>query len=70
MQTFHDACRAIVRNAGTPALNYAVGYARAGLDMSAPDEIRVQSLYILNNITHWRGDEAKAARNILKGAAK
>lgn len=69
MQTFHDACRAIMR-ATSPAVNYAVNYAQAGLRMSNPDEIRVQSLYILNNITHWRGDEAKAVRNILKGAAK
>lgn len=70
MQTFHDACRAVVRNADKPALNYAVGYARAGLDMTEAEEIRVQSLYILNNISGWRGDEAKAARAIFKGVAK
>lgn len=69
MKTFHDACRAVMRST-SPAVNYAVNYAQAGLRMIDEDEIRVQSLYILNNITHWRGDEAKAARAIFKGVAK
>lgn len=64
---FHCACQAIVESANVPALNYAVNYAKAGLKMVDSYEIKVQALYILNNMTHWRGSEAKEVREILKG---
>ncbi len=51
---------------GEKALNYAVGYAQAGLHLTTDEAIRVQILYILNNITHWRGDAAKLVRQDLK----
>lgn len=67
---FNEACRAIIANANERALNYAVGYARAGYAMLAgSDEARVQSLYILNNMSHWRGDTAKQVRAALKAEA-
>jgi len=47
------------------SLNYAVGYCRAGLTMSG-HELKVQTLYILNNITHWRHADAKLVRKVLK----
>jgi len=68
--TFNEACKAIIANSNAPAVNYAVGYARAGLSMTDPEAIRVQCLYILNNITHWRGPIAKEARAAFKEAAK
>lgn len=67
---FHAACREIVTCRTNPALNYAVGYAEAGLAMSDPHEAQVQCLYILNNITHWRGPIATAARDTFKRLAK
>lgn len=47
------------------ALNYAVNYAKFALSMSG-EELRVQCLYILSNISHWRHPKAKEVRRILK----
>lgn len=63
---FHDACRAVLLNRSLPALNYAIGYASAGLQLSDGESIRVQCLYILNNMTGWRGDIARETRETLK----
>jgi hypothetical protein len=67
---FHEACKTICRNRDKKALNYAVGYAKAGCFMNDPHEVYIQSLYILNNIQYWRGDEAKRIRKILKNVEK
>lgn len=48
------------------SLNYAVEYCRAGLFLSGK-ALKIQVLYILNNITHWRGKGNKEVRQILKG---
>lgn len=66
VEDFHDACRAVLVNRQLPALNYAVGYALAGLGMTDSESIRVQCLYILNNMTGWRGAIASEARGIFK----
>jgi hypothetical protein len=67
-----NALRAIVQNRDKKALNYAVNYAQCGLTMintgSPKKDIRVQLLYILNNITHWRGKEATIVRSVIKEA--
>lgn len=64
---FHDACRAVLTASKTSrALDYAVGYASAGLRLSDSESIRVQCLYILNNISHWRGPIASVARGHFK----
>lgn len=70
VEEFHAACQEIFHERATPALNYAVGYAKAGAWMTDPHEIRVQCLYILNNITHWRGETAKRCRETFKRLAK
>ena len=49
------------------SLNYAVNYCRAALSMTG-EELRVQCLYILNNISHWRHPDAKEVRRVLKSA--
>lgn len=67
---FHAACRDIIVCASNHAVNYAVSYARAGLQMTEWPEITVQCLYILNNITGWRGPIATTARNTFKRLAK
>lgn len=69
MLTMHEACAAILRNRQEKALNYAVEYARAGQDMTGPDA-RIQALYILNNMSRWRGPEAKLVRESLRAIAK
>ncbi len=67
LERFHSACADVLREAkSSKALNYAVGYASAGMNLSTEREVRVQCLYILNNITHWRGDTAKRARAVFK----
>jgi hypothetical protein len=67
LERFHSACTDVILGAkASKALNYAVGYARAGMNLSDAESIRVQCLYILNNITHWRGDTAKRARAVFK----
>lgn len=70
VEEFHSACQSILYERALPALNYAVGYALAGLSMTDPSEVQVQCLYILNNITHWRGETAKRCRETFKQLAK
>jgi len=62
------ALQGILVNRDASAVNWAVAYARAGLDLEGED-LRVQCLYILNNITHWRGDTATWVRRTLKAFA-
>jgi hypothetical protein len=47
------------------SLNYAVGYCAEALRMTGHD-LKVQILYILNNISHWRHPKAKEIRKMLK----
>jgi hypothetical protein len=51
------------------SLNYAVNYCKAALKQEGED-LRVQCVYILNNITHWRHPKASAIRSILKAYVK
>lgn len=65
-QYSYDECLSlIIKNRNEKALNYAVNYARAGQGMTG-QEAKVQCLYILNNMTAWRGETAKAVRESLK----
>lgn len=74
--SFHDCCKAISddydkkwRLGGKAAagLSYATSYAQAGLTMAEGSrEARVQALYILNNITHWRHPDAAVIRARLR----
>jgi len=56
VEEVHDAFRIIVKDGkhGSPALNYAVGYAQYGLVLSHEPDLKIQCLYVLNNITSWR----------------
>ena len=65
----HDALGVIVDNHNAKALNYAVDYAKEGLNMSG-HELHVHCLHVLNNMTHWRGEEAKQVRDVLKRFTK
>lgn len=69
-----EALQEIVANEKAPALNWAVNYAKYALTMidsgASEADLKVQLLYVLSNITHWRGDKAKEVRLVLKGATK
>ena len=60
-----SAFETIIRNHNLKAVNYAVNYAHAGLEMTNKS-LRVQCLYVLNNITSWRGEVASEVRLTLK----
>jgi len=51
------------------SLNYAVNYCREALRMDGED-LRVQCLYIVNNISKWRHPQAREVRLILKSYSK
>lgn len=51
------------------SLNWAVNYCRHALSQSR-EELKVQCLYILNNITRWRHPSAKDVRATLKAFSK
>ena len=67
----HNAIRVILSDRGSysKSLNYAVGYCRVAMYMDGED-LRVQCLYILDNITRWRHPEAKNVRATLKAFTK
>ena len=71
---FHKCCETIIEQGTGPkaskALKWAVNYALYGTGVTLAYEVRVQALYILNNITHWRGPIAKAVRTDLKQIVK
>ena len=68
-QEVYTALQSIVNNAQERSLNWAVNYAKVGLGLSG-DNLRVQCLYVLGNMTRWRGEEAKKVRNTLKEFTK
>lgn len=70
--SFHDCCSAILQSS-SKAVDYAKSYAAPGLQSlpehisgPVPESVRIQSLYLLANITHWRGEQASAVRRSLK----
>lgn len=65
--TFHECCKTILHS---KANEYAKAYARHGRHCSDAEEVRVQALYILNNIQHWRGEQSKEVRARLKEFSK
>ncbi len=70
LKEFHKACQSIVDNREEKALNWAVNYAKHGLTIQGSYEAKIQALYIISNITRWRGDVAKETRAILRKLTK
>jgi hypothetical protein len=65
--TFLEACNAILRD--PKASPYAQTYARAGINLYAAENreaVRIQALYILSNLSHWRSPQAKEVRAVLR----
>lgn len=71
---FNEACQRIVIAAKESypegMIQYAANYARIGMSMTDREEIRTQALYILNNLRHWRGEEAKMVKETIKAFAE
>ena len=74
----YKALKMIVKDKNCPAVNYAVDYAAYATQVLDEDELKVQCLYVLNNISQWRGgtksskftkDEVKNARKVIKNFA-
>lgn len=70
---WRQACYLVISAARTAkphaGIHYAATYARAGLDMTG-HERSVQALYILSNLSGWRGPVARATKDILKTVSK
>lgn len=64
---FRDACMAVLN---APLNGHcglvAKAYAKAGLTLQTHEEMRSQSLYILVNLSGWRGTQAKLVKDTLK----
>ena len=59
----------IVANRDQKAVNWAVNYAQVGMHLTGVD-LKIQCFYVLNNIIHWTGKEARNVRNTLKAFIK
>jgi hypothetical protein len=74
LEKFQDACMEVIKAANDPKqvtqVNWAGNYAKYGLLIKDEQEAKVQAMYILNNITHWRGDTAKEVRATMKKIMK
>ena len=70
VEYFHQACRNIVDNEDCKAVNYAVYRAQSGLLERDPKNLKTRALYLISNITHWRGSIANETRSILKNIIK
>jgi hypothetical protein len=66
-EKFYAACRVVLKSAKDP---YAKSYASAGLSLFGQRAIEVQCLYILNNLGSWRGEEARATKEVFRAISK
>lgn len=63
---YRQACKAVIAHCPN---RWAKAYAHAGLRLDNQEAIKVQALYLLCNIQHWRGAVAKKVRATLKERA-
>ena len=68
--TAKEAMQMVVDDCECPALNYAVNYAEAGLEMDEESKFfQVQCLYLIGNISRWRaGRSSKFSKEEIKEA--
>lgn len=60
-----DVLWMIIEHKGDKGLDYAIDYAKHGVGLSGK-ELKIQCMYILNNIIHWRKNGHKEVRSVLK----
>ncbi len=63
IKKFHKLCQVILNQDKIP---YAKAYAQTGQGLVSLESIKVQVLYILNNLQYWRGDLARQTKAALK----
>jgi hypothetical protein len=66
-EVFFEACQRIIKANGPDG--HAKAYAKAGIQMQYSytlDAIKTQALYILSNLTYWRGPDAKLVKFVLR----
>ena len=63
IKEFQFLCHTVVLAAPD---SYAKAYARAGMNMHTEDAMSAQISYILSNLGHWRGEEARATKLAFK----
>ncbi|KKN32337.1 hypothetical protein LCGC14_0814860 [marine sediment metagenome] len=78
--TVTEALQLIEKNEHVPALNYAINYAHYALQLDqTTKDFKVQLLYVLNNMAHWRQNlltspttatEIRECRTVLKKASQ
>lgn len=64
---YYHAMRMVCENSNN---NYAKAYAKVGLDLAQHSFAVAQCLYVLSNLAHWRGEQAKATKAVLRDLAK
>ena len=71
------ALKAVILEAPSSGYNdYARAYAQAALNHPysggemQSEELKVQLLYVMNNLQYWKGDRAKEVKAVLRKAAK
>lgn len=72
-QEVQRALELLLVNKDERALNWAVNYARHALEMVKERNdyaLHADLLYVVSNMTRWRGPEAKWVRAVLKQAIK
>lgn len=71
---FTECCQRVIRAAAkrpqAAGLQFAASYAQSGLRLYEREAIRAQALYILDNLSGWRGDEARMVKAQLKEFGK
>jgi hypothetical protein len=68
--TVTEAIKAVQTSCNDP---YAKAYANAAMESAlqyGQHGLKVQCLYIVTNLTHWRGELAKQVRTVLREYAK
>ena len=67
LQAFHVACRETRSHCPD---GYAKAYANAGMELCDEAYVRTQCLYILGNMSHWRGELARQCRETFRALSK
>lgn len=63
----NSALEVVLKLSGHGDLCYAQSYAKAGLQMHMTGyALYVQILYVLSNLSGWRGEEARATKTVLR----
>ena len=67
--TLKEALSRILEHRSSQALTYAIAYTEYALSMiergESIEDIRIQCLYVRNNLSSWRGDVARNVKSVI-----